>query len=209
MRAYSCLAVPNWTSGATVGTDARTARRALPHWAASSLFTREKVCACAQDRSLHWDMSSTLRLAALPCLALCTWPQCEGGAFVSDIPDSCACVAEALTVGLATERTWDNEQDSSHTDADAGTHSSSADRQKTSTCLNCINVIDAILMRKSHLNCAEDHPMLIAEMTKRILADREPEPVGQRINRERVAPETSTERLTTGCNKRRNLALNQ
>src|SRR5271167_2167679 len=47
--------------------------------------------------------------------------------------------------------TWDNEQESSHTDAQADTHRRSTDRPTASACLSCMNPTAAILTRKMHL----------------------------------------------------------
>ena len=100
---------------------------------------------------MHLDVFSTLWLAVLPGMALCAWPQCELGR----IRFRCAellrlsCGGTSRRLGHRVYR--DNEQDSSHTNAEAGTQSSNTAKQKISRRLHCIKPTGAILTRRMHL----------------------------------------------------------
>ena len=68
--------------------------------------------------------------------------------FVPDVCTSLACAAEEALVSLDTGYPWDNEQDSSHTDAQDDTHSSDIERTIASAFLSCMSYSDAIIAGK-------------------------------------------------------------
>jgi hypothetical protein len=71
--------------------------------------------------------------------------------FVSEISASFAGVAEEPLTDLDTGYEWDNEHDSSHTDAQDDTHSSDIERMIASAFLSCMSYSDASIARKMHI----------------------------------------------------------
>ena len=71
--------------------------------------------------------------------------------FVSEISASFDGVAEEPLTDLDTGYEWDNEHDSSHTDAQDDTHSSDIERMIASAFLSCMSYWDAIIARKMHI----------------------------------------------------------
>jgi hypothetical protein len=126
-RALAHLALPIDVMDTVVGTDG-TAKRTLSGCAPSRPATCDGVCARMQGAPGQWEVFSKPWAAGLRAPTMFACWQWE-----SDALDSCTRIAEEPPGW-----TQDNEQDSSHRDAQDDTPSSKTDRPTASTCLNCI-----------------------------------------------------------------------